>query len=231
MILLIGIIATALMTGVVWAVYEKGWLAAYMPSNLSAIAILSAVLLFPAAFYITRLQAQVHAAEQEREESKIRDDMTHLYKFRIFKEMAQKQIRLCKRHGWPVSLVLIDIDQLKRINTDYEYDTGNQVLKKIASTVEEHIRKSDLIARVDDDRIAILLINCDAINARRILTRIQEHIFESPVLFNEEKVNIPFSIGVATLDAQTAKFARLHKRAEEALERAKRKGGRRIELY
>ena len=222
--------ASALLTGFQWGLIEAG---AGTESRL-LLAVMSAVylILFLLVFYyLLRQKAMIERVKKEIEEEMLRDDTTRLYKSKVFKELAGTQIRMCKRNSWPVGMVVMDIDRLGVINDTYGYDAGNQVLKHFAKIVKETIRESDLVARFDDDRFAVLLPNCDAKNAKRVIQRIQNHILSEPLKVDRATIKIPFSSGVVSFAGKVAKFNQLVNRATEALEQAKRKGGNRIELF
>ncbi|WP_353661180.1 GGDEF domain-containing protein [Hydrogenimonas sp. SS33] len=189
------------------------------------------VVLLPVFYYLFKQQSMVRNVRRELEKEQLLDETTRLYKARVFKEMAGTQIRLCKRNGWHVGIVLMDIDRLGAINEKYGYDAGNRVLRHFAEVVKESIRESDTVARLDDDRFALLLPNCDAKDARRVVRRIQEQILSEPLKLDRATVKIPFSSGVSSFAGKVAKYNLLLKRATEALETAKRKGGNRIELF
>ncbi len=189
------------------------------------------VLLWPLFYGLVRQRAILAKIEKEREEELLRDDTTRLYKSKVFKELAATQIRLCKRNNWPVGLVVMDIDRLGSINEKHGYDAGNQVLKHFAGVIRDSVRESDLMARFDDDRFALLLPNCDAKDAKRVIQRIQNLILSEPLEVGKATIKIPFSCGVVSFAGKVAKFNLMVNRATEALERAKGKGGNRIELF
>ncbi|WP_456450404.1 GGDEF domain-containing protein [Hydrogenimonas sp.] len=222
--------ASALLTGYQWLLQKAG---IGSGTNLS-LALMSAayLALFLLLFYFFfRQRAMIARVKKQMEEESLRDETTRLYKNRVFKELAGSQIRMCKRNNWPVGMVLFDIDRLGAINDKYGYDVGNQVLKHFAATVQATIRESDLVARLDDDRFGLLLPNCSAKDAKKVIQRIQEEILSHPLKADRGKVKIPFSCGVVSFAGKVAKYQHLLNRATEALETAKRKGGNRIELF
>ncbi len=160
------------------------------------------------------------------------DEITKLYKSTVFEELAGTQIKIAKHNRWPVGLVVMDIDRLSEINEKYGYETGDLVLKHFSSILRSSIRESDLAARYDDDRFVLLLPDCDARDAQRVIQRIQAKVLESPaVAESRESVNIPFSSGVVSFAGQVVRFDTIMSRADEALMRAKKKGANRIELF
>ncbi len=205
-----------------WSEPERGGL---------VLSLFSMTLFLPLFYFLFRQRETIEALREKRENALLCDDMTRLYKSKVFKELAAVQIRLCKRNGWPISLVLTDIDGLSKINEERSYDTGNQVLKHFAGVLKETVRESDLVARFDDDRFVVLLPKCDINGAREVVQRFQSRILSSPLKVEGREVKIPFSCGVVSFAGRVAKFRHLMNRADEALKLAKRKGGNRIELF
>ena len=227
---LAAVAASALLTGYQWLLAEAGMISGTR-LGLALMGGAYLVLFLFLFYYLFRQRALVVEAQREKEEASLRDETTKLYKSRIFKEMAGRQIRLCKRNDWPVGMVILDIDRLGAINEKYGYEAGNRVLAHFARTLEATVRESDLISRLDDDRFALLLPNCEAKDAKKVVQRFQSEILSRPLKADRGEVKIPFSCGIVSFSGKIAKYNQLAGRAREALERAKSKGGNRIELY
>ncbi len=226
----LGIVAALLLGSVVWLSVTYGlWTEPWQ--GLAVTGVAGVVIFVPLFYYMLYQKSIVDQVKREKEERLTRDITTRLYKSKVFKELAGTQIRLCKRNGWPVGMVVIDIDQLARINREYSFDAGNQVLRYFAGILKESVRESDLIARFDDDRFVILLPNCDINNAKRVIQRVQAQILSAPLVVDKREIKIPFSAGVVSFAGRVAKFNHLINRANMALEQAKKKGGNRIELF
>ena len=222
--------ASALLSAFMWALVRGG----VGPGSDLLLAMMSTayLVLFLPLFYLTfKQRAMIQKVRRELDEEALRDETTKLYKAKVFKEMAGSQIRMCKRNDWHVSMVVMDIDRLGQINEKHGYDAGNQVLKHFAQTLRESVRESDLEARFDDDRFALLLPNCEAKEAKKVIQRIQEKILSNPLEVGRQTIKIPFTSGVSSFAGKVAKYNLLLNRANEALENAKRKGGNRIELF
>ncbi len=203
-------------------------------SNLVT-AIMSAVylaLFFPLFFLLFRQQKELNGLRKQVKEGLLLDETTRLYKSSVFEELADTQIKIARRNKWPIGLVVMDIDRLSAVNENYGYEAGNKVLKHFSSMLKSSVRESDLLARYDDDRFVLLLPDCDARNAQKVIQRIQARVLESPVETEESKsINIPFSSGVVSFSGQVARLATIMGRADEALMRAKKKGANRIEVF
>ncbi len=203
-------------------------------SNLT-IAIMSAVyllLLFPLFFQHLRQRSDLQRLEREKKEGHLLDETTRLYKSSVFEELADTQIKIARRNRWPIGLVVMDIDSLSTINERFGYESGNRVLKHFSEILKSSVRESDLLARYEDDRFVLLLPDCDATNAKRVVQRIQVNVLESPLESEGfEPIGITFSSGVVSFAGQVARLDTIMGRADEALMRAKRNGANRIELF
>ncbi len=222
--------ASALLSAFMWALMRGG----VGPDSDLLLSLMSAaylVVFLPIFYQMFKQRAMIARVHREKEEEALRDETTRLYKTKVFKELAGSQIRLCKRNDWHVSMVVMDIDRLGQINEKHGYDAGNQVLKHFARTLRESVRESDLEARIDDDRFALLLPKCEAKEAKKVIQRIQEQILSEPLQVGRHTIKIPFTSGISSFAGKVAKYNMLLNRANEALENAKRKGGNRIELF
>jgi len=226
----LGALASLLLSGIGWALAQKGvW--SQPEEGLIVMGLVYLVVFTPVFYYLLYQKSIVDQIKRDREERLLRDVTSRLYKSKVFKELAGTQIRLCKRNGWPIGMVVMDIDQLARINKEYSFDAGNQALRHFAAILKETIRESDLVARFDDDRFVLLLPNCDINSAKKVVQRFQSQILSTPLVVDKKEIKIPFSSGVVSFAGRVAKFNHLINRANMALDEAKKKGGNRIELF
>jgi diguanylate cyclase (GGDEF)-like protein len=123
-----------------------------------------------------------------------------------------------------MSLVMFDIDHFKNINDNYGHLAGDQVLKTMALTIKSKIRREDLFARYGGEEFSIVLPEIDGYNAHQFAEKVRRIVEATDFLFEGTKMPVTISMGVATLDADTADAAALIKRADERLYEAKGAG-------
>ncbi len=152
------------------------------------------------------------------------DGLTQIFNRRYFEETLEREISRCNRYGRVMSLVLIDIDHFKQINDTYGHLAGDYILKQIASTIRTKIRREDIFARYGGEEFAIILPEIDGHNAHIFAEKIRRVVETTDFHFEEAKIPVTISIGVATLDPEEPSAAALIKRADERLYEAKAAG-------
>ena len=132
------------------------------------------------------------------------------------------------RYGSDVALIIIDVDNFKRLNDTRGHQVGDQVLKVLTDTIQESIRPDDTLARWGGDEFVILIE--DNLNAARtIAERLRYFFFKNWTEQKQEGPAISLSMGIAEL-GNTEDIASLIQKADGALYRAKRSGKDRIEI-
>ena len=98
------------------------------------------------------------------------DELTGLARRWRFDEELERQVALAARHGTQATLLLIDVDGLKRINDTLGHQAGDRTLQHVAAAIRDHIRLTDMAARIGGDEFAIILPEaggCEADRGRR----------------------------------------------------------------
>jgi diguanylate cyclase (GGDEF)-like protein len=140
----------------------------------------------------------------------------------------QREWELSRRHGYELSLLLLDIDHFKLINDTFGHDQGDAVLRTAASCISDVIRGSDMVFRYGGEEFVVLLSNTDGHGAARIAERIRKALQQTPCPSGEAiPVRITASIGRATLKPDEA-MESLLKRSDQAMYLAKRSGRNRV---
>lgn len=138
---------------------------------------------------------------------------------RIREELARGN-----RYGFPISLILFDIDHFKQINDQYGHDIGDIVLKKMVDTVAGKIRETDALGRWGGEEFMLLLPYTDAKNADLVAQKLCRSL---GWVDHGECGKITASFGVAQWISNES-FADLYKRLDNALYAAKSAGRNRV---
>ncbi len=184
--------------------------------------------------FITSLanQAAIAIDNAKLYELATKDGMTKLYIYRHFYTLLENEIRRCARYKRNMSLIMMDIDNFKRINVTYGHLTGDTILKTLAVTLQETVRKIDIPARYGGEEFVVILPETDKEDAIIIAERIRKNIAKIVVKVNETQTLSPtVSMGVAqyTTDAQEAK--ELINCADTALYHSKHNGKNVVSTY
>ena len=148
-----------------------------------------------------------------------------------FDERLREEFDRARRYGRSLSLILLDMDNLKACNDLHGHTTGDEALRQIASAAKSCLRTTDLVARYGGDEIAAILPETDLQKALRAAERVKELVAELklPVEGNGRFLTLSLSAGVAELDPTTMRTAKdLINEADAALYCAKREGRNRV---
>lgn len=126
----------------------------------------------------------------------VTDALTGIYNRGKFDEELKKWIAISKRYHTPLSLILFDLDNLKRINDTYGHLTSDRVIVGITKIVMKIIRETDIFARWGGDEFMLLLPNTQKQHAIQLAGRIRTSIYEHEF---EEVGRVSCSFGVVTL--------------------------------
>ncbi len=147
-----------------------------------------------------------HILFQEKSNMAKFDRLTGLYNRHFFDDQYDFIKEKAQRYNETFSLVIFDVDQLKKINDLYGHFVGDQVIRKIALEMQTSSRKSDVIARFGGDEIIAILFASNAEELEKKFTRLQNKLMENPIEFFDERIHCSFSFGIASFPQEGQKF-------------------------
>ncbi|MBI2780880.1 MAG: bifunctional diguanylate cyclase/phosphodiesterase [Chloroflexi bacterium] len=163
-------------------------------------------------------------------EAALRDSLTGLGNHRAFQEAVARMVDGARRYGTSFSLVLIDIDEFKRINDTRGHAVGDQLLAEVGSLIGATIRHSDAAFRVGGDEFALLLPHTDVGGAIILTRRLLARGLEDRV-HGEYRAPISFSAGVTACPEFGTTRLEITAQADAALYRGKRTGRTVVTIY
>jgi diguanylate cyclase (GGDEF)-like protein len=158
------------------------------------------------------------------------DSLTGLANRRAFQARLRDEWRRASRYTAPLSLLLIDVDGLKRINDERGHAAGDEVLKTAAHAINATMRGTDFGARWGGDEFAIVAPNTVSRSAQQLAQRLLGHVSEQA---RARDAAVTISVGVATFEPQNRapmNMESLVKSADAALYQAKSEGRNRVQV-
>jgi diguanylate cyclase (GGDEF)-like protein len=165
-------------------------------------------------------KAELENANMELTEIAATDGLTGVKNRRAFTERLDEQFAYARRHNVPLSLILADIDEFKRLNDVFGHQVGDDVLKQIAGVFHDTVREYDFVARFGGEEFAVLALHTDTHGATVLAERLRTAV-ES---FSWTSRAITISVGVAPLTPGMVDADALVKEADDALYRSKARG-------
>lgn len=156
------------------------------------------------------------------------DHLTQIHNRRYLYARGEQETALARRHGRPLSLVMLDIDHFKKVNDLHGHPAGDAVLHAVAQCCNNTKRVTDLAGRLGGEEFAVLLPETPLPQAMQAAERLRQAIAAGSVHIDGRELNVSASFGVACLQASDADFGALLQRADTALYRAKREGRNRV---
>jgi len=172
--------------------------------------------------YSKQLLDKVIEQKEQIYELAIRDNLTGLYNRNYLAEASKALIDDARRHNFPVSLIITDIDFFKKVNDQYGHQTGDNVLVAFSKLLQDETRSGDFSVRYGGEEFIILLSHCPLQSA----VEKAEAIREKTLLLSPDDVSFSASFGVSTLDISNHEMdlEQLIKIADNALYSAKESG-------
>lgn len=153
----------------------------------------------------------------------LRDALTGLGNHRAFQEEMAASWAVANRHGTPLAVVLIDLDEFKLVNDAHGHAEGDEVLRRFASSTAGVLRRSDRAYRIGGDEFALVLPHTDADAAEIAVRRLLSTTLEGPVGHRDWRP-ISFSAGISASAAHAVERDRMVREADAALYWGKRHG-------
>jgi len=158
------------------------------------------------------------------------DGLTELYNHRYFQEQMQMFCSNAKRYESVFSLIILDIDFFKKFNDNFGHQSGDAVLKQVASTLKKNVRSSDIVCRYGGEEMSIILPNAKEDEAVGIAQKLCDIVASQKFkLSNNRESNVTISLGVATYgQTDGTEPAKIIESADKRLYHAKENGRNRV---
>ncbi|MEA2114640.1 MAG: diguanylate cyclase [Thermodesulfobacteriota bacterium] len=174
--------------------------------------------------------------ESEKAKEKIRrlsrtDQLTGLWNMKMLLIFMQREHHrsLLEKHQF--SIMMIDADNLKKVNDTYGHDAGTMLIVHIAETMRSELREADMLARFGGDEFVAFLPETNCNEALQLAEVMRHKIADSTLLYEETPIKIKVSIGIACFPRHGQELSQIMKMADKALYRSKRHGKNQSTVY
>lgn len=163
------------------------------------------------------------------------DGLTQLFVRRYFDARIEEEIERSRRYGTPFSVIMLDVDDFKKLNDTYGHLVGDRVLRAIANVLKAQVRGVDTAARYGGEEMSVILPRTEMVGAYNLAERIREAIAELRITTDDDpprSLAVTASLGISAFpESKAADGIDLVRRADKALYRAKKTGKNRVELF
>lgn len=159
------------------------------------------------------------------------DTLTGLFNRWQFNQRLEQSVAESARHGHPMALLLIDLDDFKIINDSCGHAAGDLALQEVARRLKACLRVSDTLARLGGDEFTVLLTHLTQPGDARLVARKLLKVLQEPFQVHGVDVSLGASIGTASLPGDAPDAATLLRHADIAMYHAKEGGRARVAVY
>lgn len=170
---------------------------------------------------VVAINSELHRKVQQQS---VRDGLTGLFNRRYFDESLKIEFERASRYNQPLTLAIIDLDNLKKINDELGHLAGDSAIRQIGETLHKHSRRVDIATRYGGDEFAVILPQTPWSGGQAATEHWRQAISKCLV----ENHQLTVSIGYATFPQHAATPEELIKAADIALYQAKKEGRNRV---
>ncbi len=179
-----------------------------------------------------RTAAHLREMNKELEHLILTDPLTKLPNRRAYDEGFEVELERARRLGKPVALLLLDLDEFKKVNDGFGHLAGDHVLKEVANVIKASARACDIPARFGREEFVLILPHTDLDGAVIAAERLRQNVESAKIEFDGTLFNITVSIGVTLVEnPEELRAAVLAlRRADDAMYEAKDAGRNQVKI-
>jgi diguanylate cyclase (GGDEF)-like protein/PAS domain S-box-containing protein len=174
-----------------------------------------------------RLQSQlieIGILQSKLREQAVRDPLTNLFNRRYLEETLDRELARAAREGYPVCIVMMDLDHFKKVNDTYGHEAGDHILKALADTLTEQSRRGDFACRYGGEEFVIVMPNLNMDTAYERAENLRMSLTSLYVPYGNYQLNTTISMGIACYPANGETRQTILRAADKAMYAAKNAG-------
>jgi diguanylate cyclase (GGDEF)-like protein len=154
---------------------------------------------------------------QQLEHASTTDQLTGLYNRRLFIHLAEIELSKVQRSNLQLSLIVLDIDNFKKINDRYGHKCGDKALSHVAEILQLTVRPNDILSRWGGEEFIILLPDTDIDSAVLVAERLRLGIATQAIMCDKQAYNLTVTLGLAENKNNNSSLDSLIEQADHAL--------------
>lgn len=159
------------------------------------------------------------------------DPLTGAFNRREFTALADQESQRANRYNHPLSIMMLDLDHFKKLNDTYGHAAGDKALQRFTTLCCNALRTVDIFGRWGGEEFVALLPETDAEGAAIIAERLRKLVSQSILVYNDQKIQLTTSIGIAQYRSGELTVEGPLSRADSAVYDAKKAGRNQISVY
>ncbi len=193
--LIIALAALLMTVGIPVALFEQLAMDNFVLANTIAFGVHSCAYALVAVGFLASvlIEYQRHLSHLATE-----DPLTGLLNRRGLEDAIEVSLAQAARNELPTAAIMIDIDHFKKVNDSFGHETGDTVLRMVASLLAGQCRGSDVVARIGGEEFLVILPATGLDAARMLAERIRLAVSERPLLVDQQRIPVTVSLGVAS---------------------------------
>jgi len=172
-----------------------------------------------------------HLLADELEYRASYDALTGLVNRREFEQRLERVLETATSENTENVLCYLDLDQFKVINDSCGHIAGDELLRQIATLLQDNVRQRDTLARLGGDEFGVLMEHCSLEQAQRVANKLRKKVADFRFVWAQKSFGVGVSIGIVSIDQSSENISAVMNAADSACYTAKYKGRNRVHVY
>jgi diguanylate cyclase (GGDEF)-like protein len=226
---LIGILLVLLVTACTWRMAGGvfGMPLSFAPTTPRLFWIAASLVTFPMITTLLTLHTSQRLQEEINDQA-LHDTLTGAYNRRAFDVFANRKWPKAMRHGYPFSVLMVDVDHFKQFNDQHGHQTGDDTLVRVSRSAQTVLRANDIWCRYGGEEFVALLPNTTLEQAVLVAERLRSAVEKTAIATPSGLLGVSVSIGVAERPSPESSWADVLAASDAALYKAKAAGRNRV---